>query len=149
VQNSNANPLSKAFKMDTIMQLIQYKILSEQDRPFISESLEVGNLKGVHEDVQADQLRAQKEIDKIIEGGPHDIMEYDDDNEHIIVKLRYLKSEYDNLSQDQRARIIAAIKEHEEQLAMKAPPMPEGPMPPGGGGEMPPEAAMPMGGMAQ
>ena len=136
--------------MDTIMQLIQYQILNAQDRPFISEALEVGNLKGVYEDIQADQLRAQKEIDKLVEGKPHEILEYDDDATHIVVKQRYLKSEYDNLSPEQRFAIISAIKEHEAQAMAKNPPMPpmlpEGAMPPEG--DMPPDAAMPMAGMA-
>lgn len=141
VQNSNANPLSKAYKMDTIMQLVQYQILGEQDRGFIGESLEIGNLKGVFEDLEADRVRALKEVDDIISGKPHEIMKYDDDQTHIATKVRYLKSEYDKLSPEQRNAIQMAIQQHEQAQAQKQPPMP-----PQGGAPMPPEAVAPMGG---
>ena len=141
IQSSNSNPLLKAYKMDTIMQLVQYQVLGQEDRPFLSESLEVGNLKGVYEDIQVDMLRAKKEIDKIMEGKPHEIMKYDDDEQHITVKTRYLKNEYDNLSTEQREALMVAIEAHEQQLAEKMPP----PLPPEGQ-EIPPEAVMPMGG---
>ena len=155
VQNSNANPLSKAYKMDTIMQLVQYQILGEQDRGFIGENLEIGNLKGAYEDLEADRVRALKEVDDIIGGNPHEIMQYDDHNAHIATKVRYLKKEYDKLSEEQRQGIMMAISQHEQ--AIQPPPQPMPPQgapqgqppqgqPPQGQAPMPPQSVAPMGG---
>jgi hypothetical protein len=70
------------------------------------------------------------------------MMQYDDDEVHIMTKQRYLKSEYDNLSQKQRQAIIIAIQEHEQRLAAKQ-PQPQA-MPVAAEGAENPEAALPM-----
>ena len=126
IQNSNSNPLSKAYKMDTVLQLVQYGILDQQDRAFIGQSLDMGNLKGVYEDLEADTVRANKEIDDIISGKPHDIMpEFDGHTAHYNAKVRYLKKEYDKLSPQQREGLKQAAMQHqqimqEQQQAMMA-----------------------------
>jgi hypothetical protein len=117
VQNSNANPLSKAYKMDNIMQLIQYQILGVEDRPFIAEQLEVGNLKGVYEDIEIDRTRALKEIDDIMHGLPHDFLEFDDHDQHIKVKEKYIKKT--PLTPEQRMPLLAAIQQHKDFIAQQ------------------------------
>ena len=136
IQNSNANPLSKAYKMDTIMQLVQYGILNQEDRGFIGENLQLGNLKGVYEDLEADRVRAMNEIDDMMSGKPHQIMEFDDHLAHFQTKVRYLKKEYSKLSDDQKQIILAAANEHksiidqmqQEQMQQQMMQQQQGPM---------------------
>ena len=119
IQNSNSNPLSKAYKMDTVLQLVQYGILDQQDRSFIGSSLDMGNLKGVYEDLEADTVRANKEVDNILQGKPHELMEFDDHTAHFNAKVRYLKKEYDKLSPEQRNLILIAARQHQEIMAQQ------------------------------
>lgn len=142
VQNSNANPLSKAYKMDTIMQLIQYQLLGVNDRPFVAKQLEIGNLGGIQDDLQLDMTRAEKEIEDILAGKKHDFLEYDDHEEHRMTKIRYIKRE--NLDPKQRQLIIGAIKEHEAFMQKQQAQLEQANTPPQEGApqqEQPPQEA--------
>ena len=76
----------------------------------------MGNLKGVYEDLDADIVRANKEIDAILQGRPHEIMQIDDHLAHYNTKVRYLKTEYENLSPEQRQTLLQAIEQHNQVL---------------------------------
>jgi len=136
IQNSNSNPLSKAYKMDTVLQLVQYGILNQEDRSFIGQSLDMGNLKGVYEDLEADTVRANKEIDAILQGRPHEMMEeFDDHTAHYDAKVRYLKKEYDKLSPEQRQAIMQAASQHGQIVQQQQQQMMQQQMQMQGGGQ--------------
>ena len=101
-------------------------ILNDEDgklRPSIKEKVltllgykDLDNQKGLS---RLQEEKAQWENDKIRKQG-REVEEIDDHSIHIDEHVRYVLSEYNSLTQEEKERLYAHVKEHKEKINNKS-----------------------------
>ncbi|MBR0188842.1 MAG: hypothetical protein IJQ23_00475, partial [Clostridia bacterium] len=122
LQNENELLYNRRQKRDTVMALYSSGLLTDDAglmRPAVKEKLlslfgfkELDYRKGVS---RLQEQKAQQE-NEVIRAKGLNIEEIDDDAIHKDEHTRYVLSEYDELSEEEKERLFAHIKAHRERL---------------------------------
>ncbi len=125
LENENELLYSQSAKKDTVLKLYDSGLLADDDgriRPATREKvlalLGYKDLDGEKGIPRLHEEKAQKENKALIKKEVA-IDEVDDDAVHVAEHVRYVLSEYDDLSESARARIYAHIRLHKERAERK------------------------------